>query len=580
MKRHSALVLKILTGFTVLAVLICAACTGIGYIQYRGYIQKQYNDVAYQIAETFRGYFEEGELERYIDLAARYKAGEISKESLEREAASGRYQELQKQMDGLREHMGANDIYLAQLDVQEVYDFYLEQLGAGSSGDMSEAVRNWNPMTYIMDSYVEPYQFGDMGGMNPAYIKEAVEVSRSGERSDSYFISKSIYGYNTSAILPIVLEGRTAAVVGVEIPMATLQKALGDYVSHSVLSMLVVTVLCLAVYVNILYRSIIAPINLIAAEASSFVKEENQVSTELQKIRTGDEIQTLSETLLQMEKDINHYIDNLTKVTAEKERISAELNVATQIQADMLPGIFPAFPGRQEFDIFATMNPAKEVGGDFYDFFLIDQDHLALVVADVSGKGIPAALFMVISKTLIKNQAQMGDSPAELLEAVNDQLCENNEAEMFVTVWLGILKLSTGKLTAVNAGHEYPIMKKGNGAYEMLDDIHGFVMGVMPGVKYQEYEIQMQKGDSIYVYSDGAPDAVNEAEEQFERDRLIKSLNKKADVSPQELLTQVKEDIDLFVGEAPQFDDITMLCMTYKGQSGNAHPAPSAKFFK
>ena len=135
------------------------------------------------------------------------------------------------------------------------------------------------------------------------------------------------------------------------------------------------------------------------------------MSTELEKIRTGDEIQTLSETLLKMERDINHYIDNLTKVTAEKERIGAELNVATQIQADMLPRIFPAFPGRQEFDIFATMNPAKEVGGDFYDFFLTDSDHLALVVADVSGKGIPAALFMVISKTLIKNQAQMGDSP-------------------------------------------------------------------------------------------------------------------------------------------------------------------------
>ena len=466
-------------------------------------------------------------------------------------------------MDRLREHMGANDIYLAQLDVEELYDFYLEELEG--TQDASGDGRSWNPMTYIMDSYVEPYRFGDMGGLSPAYIKEAVALARSGERSDSYFISESIYGYNTSAILPIVLEGSTAAVIGVEIPMATLQKALGDYVSHSVLSMLVVTVLCLAVYVHILYRSIIAPINLIAGEASSFVKEENQVSTELEKIRTGDEIQTLSETLLKMERDINHYIDNLTKVTAEKERIGAELNVATQIQADMLPRIFPAFPGRQEFDIFATMNPAKEVGGDFYDFFLTDSDHLALVVADVSGKGIPAALFMVISKTLIKNQAQMGDSPAQILQAVNDQLCENNEAEMFVTVWLGILEISTGKLTAVNAGHEYPIMKKDGGEYEMLDDPHGFVMGVMPGMQYQEYEIWMHKGDSIYVYSDGAPDAVNAEEEQFERERLLASLNRVPGASPSELLGQVKGDIDRFVGEAAQFDDITMLCMRYCG---------------
>lgn len=561
MRKH--LVLKILTGFAVLAVLICAACTGIGYIQYRAYIQKQYNDMAYQVAETFLGFFEEGELERYIHMAAQFKAGEVPGETLEREMASGRYQELRGQMDRLREHMGANDIYLAQLDVEELYDFYLEELEG--TQDASGDGRSWNPMTYIMDSYVEPYRFGDMGGLSPAYIKEAVALARSGERSDSYFISESIYGYNTSAILPIVLEGSTAAVIGVEIPMATLQKALGDYVSHSVLSMLVVTVLCLAVYVHILYRSIIAPINLIAGEASSFVKEENQVSTELEKIRTGDEIQTLSETLLKMERDINHYIDNLTKVTAEKERIGAELNVATQIQADMLPRIFPAFPGRQEFDIFATMNPAKEVGGDFYDFFLTDSDHLALVVADVSGKGIPAALFMVISKTLIKNQAQMGDSPAQILQAVNDQLCENNEAEMFVTVWLGILEISTGKLTAVNAGHEYPIMKKDGGEYEMLDDPHGFVMGVMPGMQYQEYEIWMHKGDSIYVYSDGAPDAVNAEEEQFERERLLASLNRIPGASPSELLGQVKGDIDWFVGEAAQFDDITMLCMRYCG---------------
>lgn len=561
MKQHSRLVLKILAGFAILAVLICIACTSIGYLQYRAYIQKQYNDTAYQIAETFQDYFEEEELRRYIELATKYKEGAIPKETLLREMENPRYQKLQEQMDRLREHMGANDIYLAQLDVQELYDYYLEQLDSPSAVSTAD----WNPMTYIMDSYVTPYQFGDMSGLNPEYISEAVTLARSGERSDSYFISKSTYGYNTSAIHPIVLDGQTAAVIGVEIPMSTLQKALGEYVSHAVLSMMVVTLLCLAVYVHLLYRSIIAPINLIAKEARSFVEEEHQVSTELSKVHTKDEIQTLSESLLQMEKDINLYIDNLTKVTAEKERIGAELHVATQIQADMLPRIFPAFPGRKEFDIFATMNPAKEVGGDFYDFFLTDEDHLALVVADVSGKGIPAALFMVISKTLIKNQAQMGDLPHKILEAVNNQLCENNEAEMFVTVWLGILELSTGKLTAVNAGHEYPILKKDGKDYEMLDDPHGFVMGVMPGMEYESYEIQMHKGDSIYVYSDGAPDAINLSEEQFERERLLASLNKKSNAAPLQILQQVKEDIDLFVGEAPQFDDITMLCMTYQG---------------
>ncbi len=553
MRKH--LMTKILLGFVVLALLICGACTGVGYIQYRTYIQRQYNETAYQVAAAFRDYMSKEELYDYIDMAKGYKEGTLPLEELTAAAGEPRYQELKSQLELLRANMAANDIFFVYLDAQELYDF---------DGNTEE----WYPLTYIFDGYVDPeltFSFGDMGGLNPAFVEDVIMMVETGQRSSNYFVSKSAFGYNTSAILPILRDGKTIAVVGVEIPMATLHKALSDYVQHSIIAMMAVTAICLFLYLNYLYRTMVSPINLIAKEASKFVEEENKISDKLSQVRTGDEIQTLSETLYKMELDINQYIDNLTRVTAEKERIGAELNVATQIQADMLPRIFPAFPGRSEFDIYASMDPAKEVGGDFYDFFLVDDDHLALVVGDVSGKGVPAALFMVITKTLIKNQALMGNSPKEVAESVNDQLCENNEADMFVTLWLGILEISTGRMRAVSAGHEYPAIRRAEGGYEYLYDEHGLVLGVMTGVEHEEYEVQLQKGDSFFVYTDGAPDATNKAGEQFERERLLGALNKKKDAHPEELLKNVRSDIDAFVADAEQFDDITLLGMTYLG---------------
>lgn len=248
-----------------------------------------------------------------------------------------------------------------------------------------------------------------------------------------------------------------------------------------------------------------------------------------------------------------------------RQRIETELNVATQIQADMLPRIFPAFPERKEFDIYASMTPAKEVGGDFYDFFLVDNDHLAMVIADVSGKGVPAALFMVIAKTLLKNAVQTGLSPKAALEKVNNQLCENNEAEMFVTVWLGIYEISTGKLTAANAGHEYPAIRRADGQFELLKDRHGFVLAGMENVRYQEYEMKVGVGDTLFLYTDGVAEATDAANTLYGTDRMLAALNQNCTLEPEKLLHQVKADIDRFVGSAPQFDDITMLLLQRKG---------------
>lgn len=244
-----------------------------------------------------------------------------------------------------------------------------------------------------------------------------------------------------------------------------------------------------------------------------------------------------------------------------------ELGIATNIQKQMLPSIFPAFPERKEFDIYASMNPAKEVGGDFYDFFLVDDNHLALVMADVSDKGVPAALFMMASKIMVQNYTLLGKSPAEVLEAVNNQICQNNQEYMFVTVWLGILDLKTGVLTAANAGHEKPAIKAPNGQFELYKDKGGFVVGWYKDTKYRQYELKLEKGTKIFLYTDGVPEA-SSTTGQFTRGRMIETLNKYGDLNPQEIIENIKNDIDSFVGNADQFDDITMMCIEFKGYSG------------
>ena len=246
---------------------------------------------------------------------------------------------------------------------------------------------------------------------------------------------------------------------------------------------------------------------------------------------------------------------------------AAELSVATQIQADMLPSIFPAFPNHPEFDIYATMTPAKEVGGDFYDFFLVDEDHLCLVMADVSGKGVPAALFMVIAKTLLKNSAQTGMNPARILETVNNQLCEGNQAEMFVTTWLGILQLSTGRLVAANAGHEYPVCRRAGGNFALVKDRYGFVLAGMEGSRYREYTLDLAPGDRLFLYTDGVTEATDEHQQLYGTRRLLDALNRSRDADPRTLLQAVQADIHAFVGAADPFDDITMLALEIKGMA-------------
>ena len=277
--------------------------------------------------------------------------------------------------------------------------------------------------------------------------------------------------------------------------------------------------------------------------------------------RTCDALGRQMDTIRRMEREQAEQ-ENLKK---EQERIEKELVMAREIQASALPNTFPAFPERTEFTLFASMTPAKEVGGDFYDFFLIDADHLALVIADVSGKGIPAALFMMISKTLIKNELLNGCDPAAALDRVNAQLREQNSSMMFVTVWLAVVEISTGKGLACNAGHEHPGLRRAGGDFGLVKYPHGVFVGVSEKARFTNREFELHPGDRVFVYTDGVPEATAADGEMFGKERLEAALNTCPDGSPEEILRTVKDAVDAFVGDAEQFDDLTMLCLEYRG---------------
>ena len=325
---------------------------------------------------------------------------------------------------------------------------------------------------------------------------------------------------------------------------------------------LALIIFCVVLMVRRFSRQLTAPLTALGQDVQTISSGDLDYRAE---IRSNDEIGDLAGSFNNMAASLKQYIENLTAVTAEKERIGAELDVATHIQKSMLPCIFPAFPDRKEFDIYATMNPAKEVGGDFYDFFMVDDTHLAVVMADVSGKGVPAALFMVIGKTLIKDHTQPGKSLGEVFTDVNNMLCDSNSEGLFITAFEGVLDLVTGEFRYVNAGHEPPYLCKQGEGFEAYKIKAGFVLAGMEDLRYREGSLQLSPGDRIFLYTDGVTEATDGANQLYGSERLHRVLNANLDAGPETLLPAVKADVDQFVGDAPQFDDITMLCLAYRG---------------
>lgn len=309
---------------------------------------------------------------------------------------------------------------------------------------------------------------------------------------------------------------------------------------------------------------IVRPVNRMARKVTE-ISEDKLLFEMEDSFRTKDEIEVLAQSFANLSSRTVEYIKQITRITAEKERIGAELNVAAKIQADMLPRIFPPYPNTKEFDLFASMTPAKEVGGDFYDFFMVDDSHIALVMADVSGKGVPAALFMVIAKTLIKDRTLQGGTPAEILGDVNAQLCEGNEASLFVTVWLAIIDLKTGDGMAANAGHEHPALRHKGGEFHLVEYRHSPAVAVMEGMKFREHPFHLDKNDTLFVYTDGVPESTDRNNTLFGNERMLEALNRNPDADPKTILKNVSDGISEFIGDAEQFDDTTMLCFRYKG---------------
>ena len=424
-------------------------------------------------------------------------------------------------------------------------------------------------MVYIWDAG-EPGEEGvcDLGDSD-AYYGGGNELMHAAFAPDAdqviLITNNEEYGYLASAYVAILdSAGEPVALASVDISMDMIDRQIDGFVELALAITCGVLLLVGALYFFYIRRILTRPLGTLHRAARELVRNQmDDLGAFRLDLRTGDEIEDLAEAFQYMIRELDVYIRNLAQVTKEKERIGAELQVATQIQADMLPRIFPPFPDRKEFDIYATMTPAKEVGGDFYDFFLVDRDHLAVVIADVSGKGVPAALFMVIAKTLLKNHAQAGWEPERVFEVVNNQLCGNNEAGMFVTAFLGVLELSTGRFTYVNAGHNPPLLSQSGRGYDWLPVRHGFVLAGMEDTRYHQQETCLHPGDSLLLYTDGVTEALNPGQELYSEKRLKNFLNSGV-LTGRPLAEQLQllhGDIDAFAGGAEQADDITLLLL-------------------
>ena len=467
-------------------------------------------------------------------------------------------------------------------EYKEMYDLFNQLKKDGDITYLSLVVPDEDSVCFYIDAMVE--EMGDDPANQLPYGSDILYVDaanpddpadmekyitiweryRDNKGIDTPLVTDNDYGYNYTGVSVILDEnGNAIAEIQYILDMSEVRAYLNSFLINMLLISFAIIGITIILYIFFVRKMVTKPVGKLTAFTQEITKTgmfENQHID----IKTGDEIESLSQSFNFMLAELENYIANLSKVTAEKERIGAELDIAKHIQASMLPCIFPAFPERPEFDIYATMEPAKEVGGDFYDFFMVDDTHFAIVMADVSGKGVPAALFMVIGKTLIKDHTTPGRDLGKVFTEVNDLLCESNSEELFITAFEGVLDLVTGEFVYVNAGHEMPFICKAGGDFEPYKIRAAFVLAGMEGMKYRAGSMMLEPGDKIFQYTDGVTEATNINNELYGMDRLGEILNKVKLGTPHEILPAIKKDIDEFVGEAPQFDDITMLCLEYK----------------
>ena len=510
-----------------LIMLLSAAIGAVGYFEFADALKQQYTEAANGIAENVALGIDAGKLDKY----------------LESKKADDEYNTIRNNIQHIADAEDCSVIYVAKVHRDSKEREYIYNVVSKTSG-------------------FSPYDMGFRDEVSEEFLKVYDSIVKGESELHNFMYARK--GYTTS-VYPVKDDsGNAVAIVGVVKNMNLLKTAKHNYIVKIILIEALIAVVSGIFWTVYMRRRIVMPIRKLNEASLNMVEHlEDGTSPEI-FVKNDDEIRDLADSFSKMYHEIGEYIAKLEKVTAEKERIGAELTLASDIQAHMLPCIFPAFPEYDEFDIYATMTPAKEVGGDFYDFFMTDENHLAVVMADVSGKGVPAALFMVIAKTLIKNYAQMGKEPEEVFNTVNRLLCEGNDAGLFVTSWMGILDLESGVMKYANAGHNPPLVKGADGKFEYLRSKPGFVLAGMDTTRYSQSRITLNPGDRIFLYTDGVTEATDGDGKLYGEERLVSLLNRCQSDSAEEMLRDLKSDIDSFVGSAPQFDDITMLMLDFK----------------
>ena len=467
------------------------------------------------------------------------------------------------EMEEYRATKGYLDTFCQRMNVSLIYVISVDTSDYGSFVSVFNCVNNGADDT----NYTE-WELGyrrETGG--DVYRQIYWGIYEEGDMFGTFFNmapEEDIKPYITTLVPVRDSAGNVSGILCLQRPASQFYEFLIPYLISVVVTTVFLALLSGFLLFRFLRKKVVRPIRKVSEEATRFARE-NTIAEPLGHISGYHEISDLASSIDTMESDMVKYMEHLTEVTAEKERLGAELSLASTIQEKALPNQFPAFPDRTEFDIYASMTPAKEVGGDFYNFFLIDHDHLLMLIGDVSGKGIPAALFMMQNNIILSDRARMGGTPAEILEFANKRICEQDQSDMFVTLWVGILELSAGRLIFANAGHEDPAVYRKNGSFELCKTKHGLVCGAVPDIRYKDFELQMEPGDKLFVYTDGVPEASDKDFNMFMYKRMLESLNRDKEGTPEEILEGVRRSVKEFVGDSPQFDDLTMLCVEYRG---------------
>lgn len=394
-------------------------------------------------------------------------------------------------------------------------------------------------------------------------IQEAMTSTVEGDPKAALSADKKFYDYFYS----MTSFDEHEVLLVLTINVTRVRKAVKHYLSDFGLLFVVLMIALAAGCLLMINYLVLWPLKEVQMNISLYkeTKDSQTVADNLLKLRSHNEIAELSGDLAEMAEELNAFMIRNEQIAVKEEHDKTELALAGRIQASMLPAVFPPYPDRKDFEIYASMTPAREVGGDFYDFFLVDDSHLCLMIADVSGKGIPAALFMMASKILLEHNVKMGKTPAQVLSDVNTALCNKNVEDMFVTAWIGILDLAAGKMICANAGHEYPIMRKPGEPYKIIKDKHGLVLGGMRDVGYRDYELEMDPGASLFLYTDGLTEAIDPDKQMFGTDRIEEKLNTDPNRSPEEIVCGMKEAVGEYVKGMEPFDDLTMMSFTYHG---------------